>query len=162
MPRGIVLLLFVGACAPFEPTAGTWRLYEVSTVSDTCLKSDGDSIIDPATPGTTFTLVNTGEGTFTTELPLDQGGSIVSECTLDEHDAYTCLPNAESLELVPDGVMTITQTDGGSFDGPDLHHGGSTIDVTCAGTGCPDLEDVFDVALPCRAVLAGEAEPVSE
>jgi hypothetical protein len=159
MKRLLPCFLLV-ACGPFQPVPGSWELLAVSTVSDDCLKSDGTSIIDPALPGDTFTLTNTGEGTFRTSLLLDQGEVITSDCTLDADRAYTCLPNATSLELVPDGVMTITQVDGGSFDAPDVKHGGSTIDVTCEGDGCPDLEEIFDVDLPCQAVLAGEAEPV--
>ena len=83
-----------------------------------------------------------------------------SLCTLDSERAYTCAPNATSLELVPDGVMTITQTDGGSFDDEDTHHGGSVVDLTCAGSGCPDVEDAFDATFPCEAVLTAEASPL--
>ena len=159
MSRALALLC-LAACAPFAPTEGLWQLSAVATESNTCVKSDGTSLIDPAEPGDTYTLTNTGKGTFTTELPLDQGETIVSLCALDDEQVYTCAPNATSLELVPDGVMTITQTDGGSFEGPDLKHGGSVIDLTCAGEGCPDVEELFDASFPCQAVLTGEASPL--
>jgi hypothetical protein len=105
-----------------------------------------------------FSLVNTGEGTFTV-VPDDTGEAF--SCTLAGVD-YTCDPRIQEQEDLGkygfDAVVTVTIAPSGTFLTASTMDGQQNGEASCEGTDCATAAAVMQLEFPCILTVAFTAE----
>jgi hypothetical protein len=133
-----------------NPNSGTWAFTPGSIVNDTCEYAD-----PPTDPSGDFTILSTGEGTFT----VDDGDTLF-DCTVSG-SSFTCPERlTETIDASPlDAVVSVHVRVSGTFSSSDAASGEQTANVSCEGANCSDAATAAGISgFPCTVSETFTAE----
>ena len=137
-----------GAEPDANPPTGAWVYLEGASISDSCMIPGYE--VDVSTE---FALTNNGDGTFTV---LREGKNI--ECDISGSN-FSCdpLPLDPAMADGVDATFDFTVTYTGTFSSDTMLSGERTIDTTCTGSACAQVEALYMMSFPCALVDAFSA-----
>ena len=112
----------------------------VLIVDDTCEYPD-----PPTDPDGNFTIVSTGEGTFTVD-----DGDVLFDCTVSG-SAFNCPERlTETIDASPlDAIVSVHVSITGTFSSANAASGRQTANVSCVGADCATAGAAVGVTFPC-------------
>jgi hypothetical protein len=134
-----------GGAPDANPPTGAWEYMEGASISDSCMIPGYE--VDASTE---FGLTNNGDGSFTV---LREGQNI--ECDISG-SSFSCAPVALDPATVDgvDATINFSVTYVGTFDSDTMITGERTIDTSCSGAACAQVESLYMMSFPCALVDA--------